>query len=83
MSKVVQIDPETARQQALKAEIVRLMKDAVSDGRDPDDRLDDAKRALGCLGDVLCHVGEGPLDCLESENLAGFIRLVLAQFPAD
>lgn len=54
--------------------------------REARDRLDDARRALGCLSDVLVHVPpapEGDLHCLDPENLAGFLRLVLSQFPTD
>lgn len=83
MSDAARIDPEMARRQAIKAEIVRLKRGAPALDIPLSAGLDDAKRALGCLADVLCHVGEGQLDCLDPENLAGFIRLVLAQFPAN
>lgn len=73
------------REQALKAEIIRLMKQSVSaDDRNARERIDDAKRAIGFAHDLLCSVTpERDLECLNSENLAGFLRLILAQFPQE
>ena len=54
-----------------------------ADTRNPDEKLEDARAALSCLEDVLCHVSHEPrgLGLLNPQNLAGFLRLVLAQFP--
>ena len=54
-----------------------------TDTRDPDEKLSDARAALACLEDVLCHTSaeQRGLGLLNPHNLAGFLRLVLAQFP--
>jgi len=55
-----------------------------ADPRSPDEKLMDARAALACLEDVLGHIPPAPhgdLHCLAPENLAGFLRLILAQFP--
>lgn len=51
--------------------------------RDQQNRMADALYSLNCLSDVLCHIDQGRrgLGCLDSENLSGFLRLVIAQFP--
>ncbi len=56
----------------------------IIDTRNDRERLEDARCALACLSDVLCHIApapEGNLHCLDPQNLAGFLRLVLAQLP--
>jgi len=57
----------------------------LADDRNARERLEDAKRALDFVHDLLCHVDQHNrgLSCLDSENLAGFLRVVLAQFPPD
>jgi len=55
-----------------------------ADTRNADEKLEDARAALACLEDVLSHIPpapQGDLHCLDPENLAGFLRLILAQFP--
>lgn len=56
-----------------------------ADDRNARERLDDAKRALECIHDLLCHVSphDRGLSNLDSENLAGLLRIVIAQFPPD
>ena len=51
--------------------------------RDQQNRMTDAIYSLNCLSDVLCHIDQDRrgLSCLDSENLSGFLRLVIAQFP--
>lgn len=58
---------------------------AWTDDRTARERLEDAKRALECIHDLLCHVGphDRGLSNLDSENLAGLLRIVIAQFPPD
>lgn len=58
---------------------------AWADDRNQRERLEDAKRALECLHDVLCHINpdDRGLSCLDSHNLSGFLRIVIAQFPPD
>lgn len=57
----------------------------MTDDRTRRERLEDARCALECLHDILCHVGphDQGLSCLGADHLAGFLRLVLAQFPPD
>lgn len=56
-----------------------------ADDRNQRERLEDAKCALECLHDVLCHVSphDRGMSNLDSENLAGFLRIVIAQFPPN
>lgn len=52
-----------------------------ADTRDPDEKLEDARAALACLEDVLCHIPDNDLGLVRPQNLAGFLRLILAQLP--
>ncbi len=57
-----------------------------ADTRDANEKLTDARCALACLENVLCHIPPAPngdLHSLDPENLAGFLRLILAQLPTD
>lgn len=50
---------------------------------DPRFALEDAQRALGCLHDIVGSLtpGRSDLHGLDPDNMAGFLRLVIAQFP--
>lgn len=50
---------------------------------DPRFALDDAQRALGFLHDIVGNLdpGRGDLGGIDPDNMAGFLRLVMAQFP--
>lgn len=51
--------------------------------KDPRFALDDAQRALGFLHDIVGNLppGRGDLSGIYPENMSGFLRLVMAQFP--
>lgn len=58
---------------------------ARADDRNARERMADAKCALGFAHDLLCNFTPDQMDLvgIMPENLAGFLRLVLAQFPPE
>jgi hypothetical protein len=64
--------------EALKADIIQSMQAAVYEEQE---QISNARHALGCLHDVLCHVTQDNLHCLEPAHIAGFLRLVMTQLP--